>query len=142
MKRVGSSDGKLGLLTRTQFLVLKERGLGHTQLETADHLGTTRANVSMLEHRARRNLERARATLEAYESTISAHSITVYKGTKLRDLPMTVIEAGDRYKIHLKANLIDLIRVAKSLDKPSAKTGTLSRNVVFTIMQNGKVTAA
>jgi len=121
---------------------LKERGLGLTQAETATRLGTTRANVSMLESRAKKNLEKARDTLKAYELTVSSHSIRIAKGTKVRDIPPIVLREGDRWGIHLKANLVDIVRLARSSTKASGESGTVMKDLTITIMQNGKVTAS
>ncbi|MGI0085876.1 MAG: Tfx family DNA-binding protein, partial [Nitrososphaerales archaeon] len=83
------------LFTSNQFLILKLRSRGLTQLQTARQLETSRANVSMIEHRARNKLEKARATLRAYESIQSTHSVKVGAGTRLQEIPSFVLHEGD-----------------------------------------------
>jgi HTH-type transcriptional regulator, fmd operon transcriptional regulator len=48
------------------------RSRGFTQLETAKKLGTSRANVSMIECRAKKKLEKARETLRIFEALHSS----------------------------------------------------------------------
>lgn len=137
--RPSSGEKKLGFLTKEQFLVLKERAEGFTQTETAKRLRMTRANVSMLELRARRNVERANETLRAYESTLSEHALKIERGTRLQQIPSSVFSAGDRYGIHVRANLIEIIDVLRSLD-PSAVEGTrTSRELTVTLLRNGRI---
>jgi Tfx family DNA-binding protein len=130
---------KLGLFTRMQFLILKHRANGLSQSETALRIGTTRANVSMIEMRARRKLKRAHETLRAYESLLSEHSVVVESGTRLHDVPNYVLGEGDKYGIHLRSNLVDIIRMARSADPGSAKEGRLTKKMKFVFAQNGIV---
>jgi HTH-type transcriptional regulator, fmd operon transcriptional regulator len=72
-----------------------------TQLETAKELGTTRANVSMIELRARRKVDRAVETLEAYKSTLTDHEVRIPKGTRFYEIPTLVLREGDKWGIHV-----------------------------------------
>ena len=49
------------------------RARGFTQLETAKKLGTSRANVSMIECRAKKKLKKARETLRIYDILHSSY---------------------------------------------------------------------
>jgi HTH-type transcriptional regulator, fmd operon transcriptional regulator len=131
------TETKLGLFTKLQLLVLKHRSDGLSQAETARKIGTSRANVSMIELRAKRKLARARETLAAYESLLSEHSINVARGTKLHDVPTFVLAEGDKYGVHLRSNLIDIIRMAKRADPDSARDGGLTRDLKFVFAQSG-----
>src|SRR5271157_4260706 len=91
-----------GILTIEQFLVLKYRARGFTQLQTANSLGMTRANVSMVESRAKRKIANAKATIRAYDSLFVKQYVMVPKGTRLQQLPSMVYGAADRQRIHLK----------------------------------------
>jgi HTH-type transcriptional regulator, fmd operon transcriptional regulator len=132
-------DQKLGLLTKRQFQVLKSRLNGHSQLETAKYLGTSRANVSMIELRGRKKIERAKETLKAYESILSWHSIVIPKGTRLQEIPSIVLHEGDRHGIHLRSNLIDVIRMVKDKNPASVKRGRSTRSLNFIFTQSGVV---
>jgi HTH-type transcriptional regulator, fmd operon transcriptional regulator len=59
---------KGNLFNRRQWKILKLRANGLTQLETARKLRTSRANISMIEWRAKQKLKKARETLQAYEA--------------------------------------------------------------------------
>jgi Tfx family DNA-binding protein len=129
---------KIGLFTKRQFAVLKLRvGGGLSQLETAKKLGTSRSNVSMIESRAREKLEKARETLKAFESIVSRHFVKVDKGMRLHDIPAKVLQEGDKYGIHLRSNIIDIIRMVKQADPRSARTGTTTRELEFVFTQSG-----
>src|SRR5579875_635223 len=129
---------KIGLFTKRQFAVLKLRvGGGLSQLETAKKLGTSRSNVSMIESRAREKLEKARETLKAFESIVSRHFVKVDKGMRLHDIPAKVLQEGGKYGIHLRSNIIDIIRMVKQADPRSARTGTTTRELEFVFTQSG-----
>jgi HTH-type transcriptional regulator, fmd operon transcriptional regulator len=66
---------KSGLFNQKQLKILRLRERGFTKLETAKVLDTSRANVSMIELRARRKLERARETIRAYEDLQSTQAV-------------------------------------------------------------------
>lgn len=63
-----NSKKKDSLFNQKQWEILKLRARGLTQSETARRVGTSRANVSMIEWRAKKKLDRARGTLETYDS--------------------------------------------------------------------------
>ncbi len=128
---------KRGILTIEQFLVLKYRARGFTQLQTANSLGMSRANVSMIESRAKRKIANAKATIRAYESLFSKQSVLVPKGTRLQRLPTLVYGVQNRQRIHLKGNLVDIIRMARSLRPKSVREGVTLRAIKFEFTQSG-----
>ena len=133
---------KLGLLNPKQYKILKLRAKGLTQLETAKELGTTRANVSMIELRALRKIEKARETLLTYESLQSTHKISVEQGTKLAEIPLLVLHEGDKHHIHVQSDIVKIVRLVRSLEPNCVKDGSLSRRVVFKINEKGKLSAS
>jgi HTH-type transcriptional regulator, fmd operon transcriptional regulator len=133
---------KFGLLTERQLNVLSCREKGMSQLETAEELGTTRANVSMIERRARMNVEKARKTLRAYESTLTNHSVTVEGGSRPQEIPSIVLREGDRYGIHIQSNIVDIIRMVKSLKPSCIADGRTTRDLTFVFNQRGKLSLA
>ncbi len=132
----------IGLLNEKQFQVLRLRAKGLSQLETAKQLGTTRANVSMIELRARKKVQKAKETFQAYESLQILHNVIVEKGTRLHDLPSVVLRLGDRLHIHIQSNLVEIIRMAKSLEPSCVRNGVLARDLLFTFNQRGKLSLA
>jgi Tfx family DNA-binding protein len=68
-------------LTKRQVMVLRLRQSGLTQDEIARRIKTTRANVSLIEKRARENIDRSRETLKEWESIVSPVRVIIKKGT-------------------------------------------------------------
>lgn len=130
---------RFGFLTKEQLLVLKERSQGLTQVETAKHLGTTRANVSMLELRAKKNLEKAAETIRAYESSLGDHKFKIEEDTRLRAIPALVFREGDRFGIHLHTNLVELVEMLKAMQPPAVSGRVITREITATIGKDGKV---
>ncbi|MCD6480396.1 Tfx family DNA-binding protein [Candidatus Bathyarchaeota archaeon] len=95
---------RYGLLTPTQFEVLRLRLEGLSQEEVAERLGTTRQNISIIERRAKRNLRLAEETLRAYRELVAASSVEVPPETHLVDIPRMVIDAADEAGVKLRAN--------------------------------------
>ncbi len=128
-----------GLLNQRQFRILKLRTQGLSQQEAAREIGTSRANVSMIESRARKKVERARETLQAYESIQTYHVITVEKGTKLVDVPSMVLLTGDKYHLHVQSNLVEIVRMVKSVKPGCLKDGKTIREIKFRLNERGKL---
>jgi HTH-type transcriptional regulator, fmd operon transcriptional regulator len=126
-------------LTDAQFQVMLLRGKGLTQAEAAKQLKTTRANVSMIESRARRRVAEARRTLEVYQSTLVEHTIRVPKGTRFYEVPAIVLKEGDRWGIHLQSNLVDIIRMIRQIRPTCLEGGRVTRTLSFTFNPAGKL---
>jgi hypothetical protein len=128
-----------GLFNQKQLKILKLRARGFTQLEAAKDLGTSRANVSMIEWRARRKLEKARETIQAYEALQSSHTVSVEKGTKLAEVPLIVLHEGDKRHVHIKSDLIEIVRLVKALRPNVVREGKILRRLEFKINERGKL---
>jgi Tfx family DNA-binding protein len=130
---------KSGLFNQKQLKILKLRARGFTQLETARELGTTRANVSMIEWRARKKLDKARETIQAYEALQSSHRVLVGKGTRLAELPLIVLHEGDKHRIHIRSDIIEIIRLVKAIRPSVVREGKTIRELEFKINERGKL---
>jgi Tfx family DNA-binding protein len=130
---------KFGLLTERQLNVLSCREKGMSQVETAEELRTTRANVSMIERRARMNVEKARKTLRAYESTLTNHAVTVERGSRPQEIPTIVLREGDRYGIHIQSNIVDIVRMVRAQKPSCIADGRITRDLTFVFNQRGKL---
>jgi HTH-type transcriptional regulator, fmd operon transcriptional regulator len=86
---------KSGSLTKIQLEVLRLRMTGITQEEVANRLGTTRQNISLVERRAHRNLEKAEETITAYRRLRAVKSVTLPSMTHFVDVPRMLIDAAD-----------------------------------------------
>ena len=130
---------KGGLFNQKQLKILKFRAKGFTQLETAKELGTTRANVSMIEWRARKKLDKARETIQAYEALQSSHTVLVEKGTKLAEVPLLLLPEGDKRHIHIKSDIVEIVRLVKALRPNPVRDGKTIRGLEFKINERGKL---
>lgn len=83
------------MLTERQHQVLVLRNEGLTQPEIADQFGTSVANVSSIEKRARENIARAGRTIALAKDIQVDHWVSVPDGTHLRELVETIYDAGD-----------------------------------------------
>lgn len=93
----------------------------------------------MIEWRARKKLEKARETIEAYEALQSSRKLVVSKGTKLAEVPLLVLHEGDKHHIHVKSDIIDIVRMVRAIKPSAVKDGKTNRPVVFTINERGKL---
>ena len=110
-----------------------------TQLEVALELGTTRANVSMIESRARRKVERAGKTMEAYRSTLTDHALKVRRGVRFYDVPSLVLREADRWGIHLKCNMVDNVRMERGIRPSCLQQGKTTRTLLFVFDRSGRL---
>jgi HTH-type transcriptional regulator, fmd operon transcriptional regulator len=122
--------------------VLRYRTSGLSQLQTAKKLATSRANISMIELRAKKKLEKARETLWAYEAMLSKHVVSVKQGTRLQEIPSIVLGEADRFEIHLRSNLVEIIRMVKRADPTCLKNGEITRDLELAFTQSGLLTLA
>ncbi len=120
-------------------MVLRLRQSGLTQEEIARRIKTTRANVSLIEKRARENIDRSRETLKEWESIVSPVRVAVKKGTDVIKIPELVFAEADKQGIHVKSNSLDLITRIKK-DKGSVISNrTLDEDVEIDITDSGEV---
>lgn len=82
-------------LTEQQIRVLQLRAKGLKQSEIAEILGTSRANVSILERRALEKIEKARNTLLLWEQINSKISVEVKKGEDIFQVPEKLFKKAD-----------------------------------------------
>ena len=101
-------------LTKQQVEVLRLRIEGKTQAEIAELIGTSRANVSLLEGRAKDNIERARETLGVWEELSAPVKRRFSEGTDILDVPKEVFNATDEKKIKIKSDMLSLLARLKA----------------------------
>jgi Tfx family DNA-binding protein len=106
-------------LTKRQLAVLRLRQAGFTQEEIARRIKTTRANISLIEKRARENIERSKETIREWNSVVSPVRVTVPKGMDVMSVPDIVFAEADKASIHVKCDSIGLITLIKK-EKGSA----------------------
>ena len=126
-------------LTKRQILVLRLRQSGLTQDEIARRIKTTRANVSLIEKRAKENIDRSRETLKEWESIVSPVRITIKKGTDVMKIPEIVFSEADKGGIHVRSNSLDLITRIKKEKGSAISNRTLEEDMEVDITDTGEV---
>ena len=96
-------------LTEQQIRILQLRARGLKQSEIAELLGTSRANVSILEHRALEKIEKARNTLLIWEQINSKISIKIKKGEDIFTVPDKLFKKADELKIKVPYSTAEII---------------------------------
>ncbi|MEM3670199.1 MAG: Tfx family DNA-binding protein [Thermoprotei archaeon] len=134
-----SGRAETGFLTSLQLSVLKLRAEGLTQAQTAASLGLSRAAVSMIESRAMRTVKKARETLEVAAVLGHPVKVSIEPPQRISDIPSMVFSAADRAGIRVRTTLLDLVRMIMRSSPPCAKSGRLTRKVVFILTPSGKI---
>lgn len=127
------------LLTEEQKRVLKLRDEGYTQQEIAQMLGTSRANVSTIEKRARANLDRARATIREYSIMIAPLKVRIEKGVDVLGIPKLIFKEADRNKIKVKLNSLELIARIKAEKGDKIENRVITEDFEAYIKSDGQV---
>lgn len=101
-------------LTAHQWEVIRFRSQGLTQTDVARKLGTTRENVSIIEHRALRKINAAKATLAALQHMDATNLILIPSGTSLYEAIEIVILRADILGVKLRSSCDAMISAFKS----------------------------
>jgi HTH-type transcriptional regulator, fmd operon transcriptional regulator len=129
-----------GFLTQKQSQVLYFRSCGFTQSEVAKKLRMSRASVSMIEGRAKKQVLRARQTVQYYELVQAQYEVVVDSGVRLQQVPMIVLQAADKHGIHLRSNMVEILRIVKKLKADClGVNGRLTEKLVFHFNERGKL---
>ncbi|WP_297420776.1 Tfx family DNA-binding protein [Thermococcus sp.] len=96
-------------LTEHQIKILMLRAKGLKQSEIAEMLGTSRANVSILERRALEKIEKARNTLLLWEQINSKININVRKGEDIFIIPERLFRKADALDIKVPYSTAEVI---------------------------------
>ncbi|MCQ6254400.1 Tfx family DNA-binding protein [Methanocaldococcus sp.] len=126
-------------LTETQIKVLKLRKKGLTQEEIAKLLGTSRANISMIEKRAKENIKKAYNTIKIYNMIIAPVSIEIDEGIDVLEIPKIVFKKADEENIKVKYNTLELIDLIKEKASDFIKNRITTKKFKIYILENGDV---
>jgi Tfx family DNA-binding protein len=130
---------KSGSLTKIQLEVLRLRMTGLTQEEVATKLGTTRQNISLVERRARRNLEKAKETITAYRKLRTVATVTLPPTTHLVDVPRMLIDAADLAGVRISVDFSLIYKELKHDAKDSVSGTRITKQVRVDILSDGEV---
>ncbi|AFL95390.1 DNA-binding protein, Tfx type [Thermococcus cleftensis] len=96
-------------LTEQQIKILRLRARGLKQSEIAELLGTSRANVSILERRALDKIEKARNTILIWEQINAKVSVEVKRGEDIFSVPDRLFEKADELGIKVPYSTAEII---------------------------------
>ncbi len=126
-------------LTDQQTEVLKLRELGLTQKKVSERLGTTRENISIVEKRARTNIERSRQTLKEWEKIKAPITIRIKKGVDILVIPKLLFSEADTKGIKVRSNSVDTITKINGEKKDIIKNRVLTHDLEITITSAGEI---
>lgn len=101
--------GNRSFLTEQQIRILRLRAKGLKQSEIAEMLGTSRANISILERRALDKIEKARNTILLWEQINSKISVDVRKGEDIFNVPERLFRKADELKVKVPYSTAEVI---------------------------------
>ncbi len=130
------------LLTEEQKKVLRLRDEGYTQREIAQMLGTSRANISIIEKRARLNLEKAKATIKEYSIMLAPAKVRIKKGVDVLSIPKLIFKQADKRGIKVRLNSIELIAKINAEKKDKIENRIITEEFEVYIAKNGEVIIA
>ena len=132
-------DPETSVLTRRQaeVLLLRERNVRQTTI--ADHIGTSRANVSSIEASARANVEKARETIAFVETLSAPVSIDVGVGTDLYDVPKLVYDACDEAGVKVNYTAPDLMKRVSDAAGDAIQGREVRESILVGVTSNGDV---
>ncbi|WP_461863302.1 Tfx family DNA-binding protein [Thermococcus sp.] len=96
-------------LTEQQIRILQLRAKGLKQSEIAEILGTSRANISILEHRALEKIQKARNTLLLWEQINSKISVDVKQGEDIFNVPGRLFKKADELGIKVPYSTAEIV---------------------------------
>jgi len=130
---------KSGLLTEIQLNVLRLRMTGLTQEEVANRLGTTRQNISLVERRARKNVEKAEETITAYRKLRTVVSVTLLPMTHMVDVPRKLIDAADSVGVRISGDFSRVYRDLRQNAGGSISGSRIVKSIRVDILKDGNV---
>jgi Tfx family DNA-binding protein len=100
--------------TSRQLEVLLLRKRGFTQEKVAKMLGTSRANISIIERNTYRVVWAAQAPIAAFEALHQDGVFLIPSRTSIYDIPRLIFLRGDALGIKIKLNENDILALTKS----------------------------
>lgn len=126
-------------LSTRQIQIMKLRQEGYSTEKIAREIGTTRQNVSILEKRGHRNLEKAIRTLNAVRELKLSHEIRIEGNIHVLDAVKKIIQNADDLSIRLNDNLIGIMTRLKVAVEGDLKNGTIQRDLNILLFHDGSI---
>lgn len=132
-------DAEENVLTRRQAEVLALRERDIPQADIADHLGTSRANVSSVEASARRNVSKATETVEFAEALAAPVTLTVDAQTDLYDVPDRVYSECDDSDVKVAKTAPELMKLISDEAGDAVLGREVRREITVSVSADGTV---
>lgn len=132
-------DPETSVLTRRQAEVLLLREQGVRQTTIADHIGTSRANVSSIEASARSNVEKARETVAFAEALSAPVRVELDVGTDLYDVPKLVYDACDESGVKVNHTAPDLMKAVSDAAGDAVQGREVREAILVGVTSTGDV---
>lgn len=132
-------DTERTLLTRRQAEVLVMREYGFKQAAIADHIETTRENVTGIEARARENIEKARETVEFAEVLSAPIRVEIPADTDLYDAPDLVFDACDEAGVKVGHNAPELMKLVSDAAGSAVEGRQVRTSLFVNVTSDGTV---
>jgi len=139
-KEFKASKLMFGFLTEKQFHVLELRSRGYTQRDISQLFHTSRAAISMIEGRAKKQIEKAKETVKIYETfSRNQHKVTIEIGTRLQKIPVLVLQEADRFQIHIQYNMIEISRLVRKHMPDCLNNGLTVKEITISFNEKGNI---
>ncbi|ERH01201.1 MAG: DNA-binding protein, Tfx family [Halonotius sp. J07HN6] len=132
-------DADENVLTRRQAEVLALREHGLRQLDIANLLGTSRANVSNIEGSARENVEKATETVNFAEALDAPVRVEIPADTDLYQVPNMVYDAADEAEIEVSYTAPDLMKLVSDRASSVVKGRNVKHRLVVSVTDEGTI---
>jgi len=129
---------KESFLTEKQIKVLELRAKGYTQEQIAKILGTSRVNVTILEKKAKENVEKARKTIELFES-LTPIKVTIKKDANIFDIPEIIFSEADKHGIEIIYNSTSIIGLIRRNAEDKIFGNRVIKDFEILILRSGKI---
>ncbi len=129
---------KESFLTEKQIKVLELRAKGYTQEQIAKILGTSRVNVTILEKKAKENVEKARKTIELFES-LTPIKVTIKKDANIFEIPQIIFSEADKHGIEVVYNSTSIIGMVRRSAGDKIFGNRVIRDFEILILRSGKI---
>lgn len=132
-------DSEKNLLTRRQAEVLVLRQKGLRQLDIANLLGTSRANISNIERSAQENIEKATEAIDFSTVLTAPMRVTIPADTDLYRVPKMVYDAADDAGIEVNYTEPNLLAIISDRASAVVKRRTIKNKIVVSITEEGTI---
>lgn len=136
MQENQSSHGN-SFLTERQREIMRLRKQNLKKSEIARILNITRQDVTILEKRAKMNIEKAFNTIQiAYEDGLSVRHI-IMKNTQILDAVKEILDAGNWNNIKIRSSIPEIFSLMRACHGSKIKNGVISDGTEVSILPDG-----